>query len=62
MALLLLESLKSRVNDSLSVRVLVVPNLLLCQWADRLRVELDADNIVVMDSPAGSTWRMRVGE
>ena len=30
--------------------------------ADRLRVELDADNIVVMDSPAGSTWRMRVGD
>ena len=30
--------------------------------ADRLRAELDADNIVVMDGPAGSTWRMRVGE
>ncbi len=30
--------------------------------ADRIRAELDADNIVVMDSPTGSTWRMRVGE
>lgn len=30
--------------------------------ADKLRVELDADNIVVMDTPSGSTWRMRVGE
>ena len=28
--------------------------------ADRLRAELDADGIVVMDSPTGSTWRMRV--
>ena len=30
--------------------------------ADRLRAELDADNIVVMDGAAGSTWRMRVGD
>ncbi|MFN7147340.1 MAG: DALR domain-containing protein, partial [Myxococcota bacterium] len=28
--------------------------------ADRLRAELDAEGILVMDSPTGSTWRMRV--
>jgi cysteinyl-tRNA synthetase len=28
--------------------------------ADRLRGELDADGILVMDNPTGSTWRMRV--
>jgi cysteinyl-tRNA synthetase len=28
--------------------------------ADRLRVELDAEGIVIMDNPTGSTWRMRV--
>ncbi len=28
--------------------------------ADRLRAALDAEGIVVMDNPTGSTWRMRV--
>jgi cysteinyl-tRNA synthetase len=30
--------------------------------ADALRVELDAEGIVVMDGQDGSTWRMRIGE
>jgi len=30
--------------------------------ADAIRVELDAQGIVVMDGIAGSTWRMRVGD
>jgi cysteinyl-tRNA synthetase len=28
--------------------------------ADAIRVELDAQGIVLMDTPQGSTWRMRV--
>lgn len=28
--------------------------------ADAIRIELDAQGIVIMDSPEGSTWRMRV--
>ena len=32
------------------------------EWAqaDAIRVQLDAQNIVVMDTPAGSSWRVRV--